>query len=71
MAAACKLVVGMNLQGEIAGGIDDLDEQRECVAESLVDVAAYEVGSVLLDHPGEGQAGIGSVDYNGLVASDA
>ncbi len=71
MAASGELVVGVDLQGEVAGGVDDLDEQRECIAESLVDVAAYEVGSVLLDHLGEGQAGIGSVDYNGLVASDA
>ena len=68
-----QLIVGMNLYAEVLARVDELDEQRELIAEALIDFITYKQPLVLVDELGEGQSYIhiinqSTLDGNALVA---
>ena len=68
-----QLIVGMNLYAEVLARVDELDEQRELIAEALIDLITYEQPLVLVDEHGEGQSYIhiinqSTLDGNALMA---
>ena len=71
-----QLIVGMNLHREVLARVDELDEQRELIAEALIDFITHEQPLVLVDELGEGQSYIhiinqSTLDGNALVAGYA
>ena len=69
--AAGYLVAGMHLDGEVALGIDKLDEQRKLVAEAAVVVPAHELVFQLFHQFVQVPAFVGSFGHNGLTALHA
>ena len=55
MAFLREFVIGMHLNGEVLAGVDELDEQRELIAELLIDAVSDEKAFVLIDELGEVQ----------------
>ena len=51
----------MYLKREVAGRIDNLDEQRECGTVFLEIFLSYECGTIFFDHLGEGETFVRSV----------
>ena len=70
MACPGESVVGVNLYGEVGFGVDELDEEGKCRAVTLVDVSAYEVGSVCVDELGERLSGERAAVNDRYVAWD-
>lgn len=49
MAFLREFVIGMDLDGEVLAGVDELDEERELVSELLIDAVTDEQTFVLVD----------------------
>ena len=62
MALHGQLIVGMNLYAEVLARVDELDEQRELIAEALIDLITYEQPLVLVDELRECESHIDVVD---------
>ena len=65
------LVVGVYLYREVLLGIDELDEQRELVAEAFVILLSYEQAFLFTHQLVEALAFLRTVGDDGLVAVDA
>ena len=66
-----QLVVGMHLDREVLARVDELDEQREFVAEAFAVLLAQQAGAVAGDELGERQAGVGALGHHRDVALHA
>ena len=49
MTALAELIIWMHLDAQVLASIDELDEQREIIAEALVILLSHEVGSIFLE----------------------
>ena len=65
-----QLVVGVYLDREVLPGVDELDQQREFVAETLVVGLAQQCGAVTGQQIREFGTGLGTVRNDGFVAFD-
>ena len=66
-----QFVVGVNLDREVLPGVDELDEQRELLAEALEILRAQQSGSVAGDQFGQRGSGLGASGDDGFVAFHA
>ena len=70
MTLARQLVAGVNLHGEVVVGIDELDEEREALAEAIQHAAANKAGAMRADQFVEGCARFGAARHDGAPAFD-
>ncbi len=59
-----EFVVGVNLQGQVAGGVNYLYEQRESGSEAADVFFTNKGGTIFFDHLGQGLSGIGAVFHD-------
>lgn len=75
MAFLRQFVIGMDLDGEVLTGVDELDEQRELVSELLIDAVTDEQTFVFVDELGEVETEVyitddAAFDSYGLMPGD-
>ncbi len=71
VAAPGKRIVRVHLDREVLARVDELDEQRELLAEAGVDAVAHQRAFLARDQCGERRAGPGAVGHHRLVAPHA
>ena len=64
---ACHLIIGVHLDGQVAMGINELDEQRETVSIAAIDIVSHEFDAMMAHELSECHAGLHSLGHHRLT----